>query len=80
MTLKAIVTEKAVMAIEKENILTFEVDKKQNKDEIKKEVEQTFNVNIDSVRTLIKNGKKYAYVKLNKNNLAIDLATKLGMM
>lgn len=78
--MKPIVTEKAVMKIELENLLTFIVDKKMNKSEIKKDIEQVFNVRIDKIRTSIKNNKKYAYVKLNKRNLAIDIATKLGII
>ncbi len=78
--MKPIVTEKAVMMIERDNVLTFEVEMKKTKDEIKKEVEELFNVKINSVRTLIKKGKKYAYINLNKKTPAIDIATKLGLM
>ena len=78
--MKPIVTEKAVMMIERENILTFEFQKEITKTEIKKEVEEIFNVKVDSVRTLIRNNKKCAYVKLKKEFLAMDIATKLGLM
>ena len=78
--MRPLVTEKAVMLIERDNVLTFELDKRKTKDEIKKQVEEVFNVKVDKVRTLIRNNKKYAYIKLNKKYLAIDLATKLGMM
>ena len=78
--MKPIATEKAVMKIEAENIMTFQVDKRMSKDVIKKEVEETFNVKVDKIRTQVKNNRKFAYVKLNPKNLAIDLATKLGMM
>lgn len=78
--MKPIVTEKAVMKIEAENVLTVEVDKRKTKDEIKKEVVEVFDVKVQKVRTQIKGNKKFAYVKLNKENPAIDLATKLGLM
>ncbi len=78
--MKPIVTEKAVMRIELENLLTFLVDSRKNKNKIKKDIEEVFDVKVDKVRTLIRGGKKYAYVKLNKKNPAIDLATKLGLM
>lgn len=78
--MKPLSTEKAVMKIEAENILTFELDKRKTKEEIKKEVEELFDVKIDKVRTLIRNNKKIAYVKLKKDFLAVDIATKLGMM
>ena len=78
--MKPLATEKAVMKIEIENLLTFEFDKRKTKEEIKKDVEELFNVKVDRVRTLIRNNKKIAYVKLKKDFLAIDVATKLGMM
>lgn len=78
--MKPIATEKAVMKIEAENVLTFEVEKRKTKSEIKKEIEELFNVKIDKIRTQIRDNKKLVYAKLNKKNLAIDVATKLGMM
>ena len=78
--MKPIATEKAVMKIEAENILTFQVDKRMSKEKIKKEIEEMFKVKVDKVRTLIRGNKKYVYAKLNKKDLAIDVATKLGMM
>lgn len=78
--MRPIATEKAVMKIESENVLTFQVDKRMTSSEISKEIEEMFKVKVDKVRTLIRENKKIAYVKLNKKNLAIDVATKLGMM
>ena len=78
--MKPIVTEKAVMMIERENVLCFEVERRKNKTEVKKEIEEMFGVKIEGIRTFIKNGKKYAYVKLNEKFPAIDVATKLGLM
>ena len=80
MNLKIISTEKAVMKIEAENIITFETDKEKTKEEIKKEVEESFNVKVDKIRALIQRNKKIAFVKLNKKNPAIDIATKLGVI
>ena len=78
--LKPIVTEKAVMLIEKENVLTFLAEKDATKTEIQKEMESLFNVKTEKIRTLIKGNKKYAYVKLKKEFPAIDIATKLGVI
>lgn len=78
--MKPIVTEKAVMMIESENILTFTVDKSKTKSEIKKEIEDLFDIKIEKIRTLIRKNKKYAYVKLKKKFPAIDIATKLGII
>ena len=80
MNLKIISTEKAVMKIEAENVLTFETDKEKTKEEIKKEIEESFGIKADKIRTLNQGNKKIAYVKLNKKNPAIDIATKLGVM
>ena len=78
--IKPITTEKAVRLIELNNLLVLEVDRRDSKIEIKKEIEELFNVKVDSINTLIKANKKIAYVKLNKKNPAIDVATKLGMI
>ncbi len=78
--MKPIVTEKAVMMIERENVLTFQVEKRKTRTEIKKEIEEMFNVKIEKIRVLIKNGKKYVYVKLKPKFPAIDVATKLGLI
>ncbi len=80
MKLQPIATEKAIMKVESENVLTFLTDENSTKVEIKKEIENLFNVKVDKIRTSSQNNKKIAYVKLNKKYLAIDLATKLGLM
>ncbi|MBS3085442.1 50S ribosomal protein L23 [Candidatus Pacearchaeota archaeon] len=78
--MKPLVTEKAVMLIEAKNTLVFETDMKKTKIEIKKEIEEIFNVKVEKINTLLRKNKKYAYVKLNSKNPAIDVATKLGMI
>jgi len=78
--IRPITTEKAVRLIELNNTLTIEIDRKDTKDKIKKEFEETFNVKVHSINTLIHGNKKMAYIRLNKNNPAIDIATKLGMI
>ena len=80
MTIKPITTEKAVRLIELNNTLLFETDRRAKKIEIKKEIEETFNVKVQSINTLIHLNKKIAYVRLDKKNPAIDVATKLGMI
>ena len=80
MLLKPVTSEKAVKLIELDNTLIFATDRKMTKEDIKKEVEFLFSVKVIKVRTSIKQNTKFAYVKLNKNNPAIDIATKLGMI
>ena len=78
--IKPVTTEKAVKLIEIENTLIFQVDRRINRKEIKKEFEKIFDVKVEKIRVLIRRNKKLAYIKLNKKNPAIDIATKLGMM
>ena len=73
-------TEKIVRMIESENLIAFETDRKTTKDEIAKEVEELFDVKVASVRTLTRKNKKVAYVKLNKDFVAADVAAKLGIL
>lgn len=78
--LKPIISEKAVRLIEAENTLLFETERQKRKQEIKKEIEEIFNVKVEDIRTFIRGNKKYVYAKLDKKNPAIDVATKLGMI
>lgn len=78
--LTPITSEKAVKLIDLENTLIFETDRRETKDKIAKEVTKLFGVKVSKVRTLTRNNKKYAYVRLAKENPAIDVATKLGMI
>jgi len=55
---KPVITEKMTDASEKYNRFAFVVDRKANKIEIKKAVEEMFDVAVDSVRTMICIGKK----------------------
>jgi len=80
MSMKPIVSEKTVRLIELENTLVFEVDRRLDKEKIKKEFENLFDVKVEKIRTLTRNNKKIAYIRLRKENPAIDLATKLKMM
>ncbi len=80
MIVKPITSEKAVKQIEIDNTLLFETGRQYTKQEIKKEIETLFKVKVEKVRTFIRENKKFAYVKLNKSNPAIDIATKMGMM
>jgi len=80
MILKPVSTEKAVKLIEIENTLIFKVGMKERKQGIKKEIEKIFDVKVEKIRTHMRGNEKYAYIKLNKENPAIDVATKLGLM
>jgi ribosomal protein uL23 len=74
-------TEKGIRALEADNKLVFIVDSKDKKADIKKALEEQFNVKILSVNTTkTLTGKKKAVVRLSPETPAMDVATKLGMM
>ena len=56
--IRPVITEKASTDSERMNRYTFVVARKSNKVEIKKAVEAAYNVNVESVRTLIVPAKK----------------------
>lgn len=87
---KPIITEKATMASELANAVTFEVAKSASKPQIKDAVEALFNVKVKAVNTVLTKGKtkrfrgrpgvrrdvKKAYVMLEAGN-SIDVNTGL---
>ncbi len=74
-------TEKSIRLMESENKLIFVVERKSKKSEIKKALEDMYDVKVEKINTLITPaGKKKAYVKFGDESPAIDLATKLGLM
>ena len=54
---RPLITEKTSIQKETANQLTFEVDRKANRVEIKRAVENIFNVNVAGVRTMQVKGK-----------------------
>ncbi len=74
-------TEKSIGLVERENKVVFIVDRKSTKQEIKKAVEDAFEVKVEKVNTEITaGGEKKAYVKLKPEFKAIDVAVKLGIV
>lgn len=76
-----VATEKAIRMMEADNKLTFMVDRKAKKQEIKKALESLFKIKIIDVKTITTPwGKKKAIVMLSREFPAIDTATQLGLM
>jgi len=74
-------TEKAVKKIEAENVITFIVDPKATKKQIKWAIEKAFNVKVEKINTLLtRNGKKKAYIKLKPETPASEISTNLGLV
>jgi large subunit ribosomal protein L23 len=77
---KPLVTEDTFDLIEDENKLVFIVDRKANKYQIKEAIESLYKVKVTKINTLISpRGQKKAFIKLNPNFSAADLAIKLGI-
>ncbi|MDX1652233.1 MAG: 50S ribosomal protein L23 [Brumimicrobium sp.] len=63
---KPLITEKATTDSEMNNRFTFVVDRRANKIEIKKAVENMYDVTVDSVRTMNYGGGKSSVKYTNK--------------
>lgn len=77
---KPLITEKTFDLIERENKLVFIVDRKANKNQIRKAIEKLHNVKVLKVNTMITpKGDKKAFVKLHPEYSAQDIAIDLGI-
>ena len=75
------VTEKVTSMIDSNDSLEFLVDMRATKPEIKKALEELYDIEVQSVRTMITSqGEKKAVVKLAKEGSANELATRLGLL
>ena len=76
-----LLSEDAVTLLEAENKITFIVDAICDKHDIKRAIEELYEVKVDRVRTLITpEGDKKAFVKLTPDFKAADLAVRLGIL
>lgn len=74
-------TESAMKKIEDNNTLVFIVDLKANKVQIEKAVQKLYQIDVQSVNTLIRSdGQKKAYVRLAPDFDALDIANKIGII
>ena len=74
-------TEKSIRLMESENKLVFVVGEKAKKIEIKKAIEELYNVSVDNVKIFnTSKNQKRAYIRFSDKNPAIDIATQLGLM
>ncbi len=76
-----LMTEAASMMVERENKIVFMVSLKANKTDVKKAVEELYEVRVKSVNTQVTpRGEKKAFVKLQPDYKAADVAIKLGIL
>lgn len=76
-----LMTEAASLMVEKENKLVFVVGLKATKADVKKAVEKLYEVKVREINTQITpQGEKKAFVKLDPEYKAADVAIKLGIL
>lgn len=76
-----LMTESASIMVEKENKLVFIVSLKASKADVRKAVEELYEVKVKTVNTQITpQGEKKAFVMLQPEFKAADIAIKLGIL
>ena len=76
-----LMTEVTSRLIETENKLVFIVNIKATKSDIKRAVEELYDVKVEKVNvTITPEGQKKAFVKLHQEYKATDIAIKLGIL
>jgi large subunit ribosomal protein L23 len=76
-----VMTEVASRILESENKLVFIVNLKASKTDVKRAVEELYEVRVEKVTVNVTHkGEKKAYVKLTPDFKAADVAIKLGML
>jgi large subunit ribosomal protein L23Ae len=74
-------TDMAMKKIEGNNTLTFIVDARANKTQIKKAMLKLYQVKTAKINTLIRpDGLKKAYIRLAPAHDALDIANKIGIL
>ena len=76
-----IMTEVTSRILETENKLVFIVNVKATKADVKRAVEELYEVAVEKVNvTITPEGEKKAFVKLHPDYKAVDVAIKLGIL
>ncbi len=76
-----LMTESASLMVERDNKLLFIVNLKAGKADVKRAVEELYEVKVKKVNLLITSqGVKKAFVKLTPEYRASDVAIKLGIL
>ncbi|MCE5214692.1 MAG: 50S ribosomal protein L23 [Methanobacterium sp.] len=78
--IKPHLTEKSMNAIDQNNELSFVVRRTASKSQIKTAFEDLYAVKVERVNTQItSHGEKMAYIKLEAEHSAEDIAVKMGV-
>jgi large subunit ribosomal protein L23 len=79
--LHPIITEVSSRILEAENKIVFAVNLKASKEDIKRAVEELYEVKVEKVTTVVTSkGVKKAFVRLHPDYKAVDIAIKLGVI
>jgi len=79
--LHPIITEVSSRILEAENKIVFAVSLKASKEDIKRAVEELYEVKVEKVTTVVTSkGMKKAFVRLHPDYKAVDIAIKLGVI
>lgn len=74
-------TESAMKKIEDHNTLVFIVDTRANKKQIKDAVSRLYDIQSKKINTLIRpDGQKKAFVRLQPDYDALDVANRIGVI
>ena len=74
-----VVTEKTTLMMEKENKLTFIVDRRAKKADIKKEIEERFDVKVEGLNILITKKGMKAIARLTSDYSAEEIGGRIGI-
>ncbi len=78
--IKPHVTEKTMNLIDLNNVITFVVRRTANKKQIKRAFEELYDEKVENVNTHINTkGEKVAFIKLVEEEMAEELAVRLGV-
>lgn len=76
-----VTSEKAMKRIEEMNTLVFICDRRAHKPQIKKALKELYDIDCAKINTLnCFAGEKKAYVRLNKDQDALNVANKIGIL
>lgn len=79
--IRPVMSESTIEKAEKLNVLTFIVNPKANKQQVKKALKELYGVETEKVNVLVTpKGEKKAYIKLSPPYKASELITRLGLL
>jgi large subunit ribosomal protein L23 len=76
-----LMTEKSIQLVETQNKLVFIVDRRADKEGIKKAAESAFGSPVQKVQTMVdQKGRKKAFIKFKQAGMAGEIAIRLGII